>query len=304
LNDSSKGILALLTTSFLWGCTPTVSKLGLESLPPLYFLGISYLIGGIILAFIFRKKLKFINKKIMFFSFFISIILASGSILEILGLKYITPMKSGLLMSFQTILIPIFCFLFFKTILELNDVISLVCASIGLILINHNGISFDFNFGVILTIVAAALFAIQTIIIGNLVKKYVPILITIVELLFTSIICLVFSLITERSLTHVSSTSILSLLFSGIFCSAIAFSLQTFGQKYVSPMHTGIIFAATPIFNIIISHAIHKNVLNLYAFIGSIIIVLAIINSHINASKLFSYKFKKAKQSPVVFSKS
>jgi len=293
VNESSKGSLALLASCFFWGCTPTVSKLGLESLPPLYFLGLSFLIGAIVLAFVFRKKLKFINRSIIFFALFTSIVLSAASILEIYGLKFISPMKSGLLISFETIFIPIFCFLLSKTVFEPKDVMNVIFAFLGLILINHNGISFEFNIGVILTILAAALFAVQTIIIGNLSKKYVPILISIVELFTASIICLSLASFTEKTFQPINPKSISALLFCGIFCSGIAFSLQTFGQKYISPLRTGIILSTIPVFGIIISHAIYNDVLSLCGLIGSIIIICSIINSNINTTKVFTYKFKK-----------
>ncbi|MGE5473593.1 MAG: DMT family transporter [Ignavibacteriales bacterium] len=293
MKDSSKGTLAIIATCFFWGCTPTVNKIGLGSIPPLLFLGISYLIGGIIIAFVFRKKLKFINRSIVYFSLITSIFLSLGSILEILGLQYITPIKSGLLISFETIFIPIFCFFLTRKAMEPNEVISLLCAFIGLILINHNGISFEFNIGTLLTILAAAAFSIQTILIGNLVKKHVPILISIIELIATSIICLSFSAITERSSAAFSSASTLAVILSGVFCSGVAFSLQNYGQKYISPLRTGIIFSTTPIFSILVSYLVFNNVLSLLAVIGSILIIFSIVNVNINTSKIFSFRFKK-----------
>ncbi|MGE5328815.1 MAG: DMT family transporter [Deltaproteobacteria bacterium] len=177
--------------------------------------------------------------------------------------------------------------------MTLNDALSLVCAFVGLIFINHNGISFEFNIGVILTIFAAAFFSIQTIITGNLVKKYVPILISIVELYAASAICLIFSVFTEKIALPVSSMSIFALLFSGIFCSGVAFFLQTYGQKYISPLHTGIIFSTTPVFGIIISHLVCQNALTPFTLVGSVIIIFSIINSNVNIPIHLRYKFKK-----------
>lgn len=290
MNKSLQGTLALLISCFFWGCTPTINKLGIQTLPPLYFLGFSYLIGGIVLSLIFYKKLRFINSKIIIFSFFVSIICSLGSILEIYGLKFISPTKSGLLISYETIFIPILCFFISRTILELNDLISISAAFIGLILINHNGVSFDFNIGVAATIAAAVLFSLQTIIIGSLVKKYVPILIAIVQLFFNSFICLLFALFVDEVVSPVSFTSIFALLFSGIFCSAIAFSLQALGQKFISPLRTGIIYSTTPVFSIFVARTILGDSLSPIAILGSAIIIISIINENINGTKFFKRK--------------
>jgi drug/metabolite transporter (DMT)-like permease len=292
MKEATQGTIALLIACFFWGCAPTISKLGIESIPPLYFLGFSFLIGGISLGIIFIKKLRFINKPIILFSFFTSIILSAASILEIYGLKFISPTRSGLLSSFETISIPIICFFVFKTVLEPNDLISISFAFLGLILINHNGISFDINIGVIITIVSAALFAVQAIIVNSLVKKYVPILIAIIELFFSSMICLIFAFFTGNTLPVVSSISLFYIFFSGIFCSGVAFSLQALAQKYISAIRTGIINSTIPVFSILVARIIVGDSLSPIALFGSLIIIVSIINVNINGTKLFKRRVK------------
>lgn len=293
-----RGYLPLLLACLFWGASPTFTKLALSEIPPLQFVGLRFLIAGIILIAAFPKLIKKINKEIILAGLILACFLSMAFIFETLGLKYISSMKSALLVSLETIFIPLFyaAILRMKSLkrkgdilnatLRKGDYISTTIAFIGIIIINFNGIDYRFGIGEVLTILAAAFYACFCIVMGEKTKEFDFKLLVVLQLLFIGIIATTVSFVTEKQVLKMGGNSLFALLLSAVFSCTLSYLLQAFGQKHVKTSHMGVIVATVPVFGVIVAKIVFNNIISKYEFIGIITILVSIVFSNIDIDKV------------------
>jgi drug/metabolite transporter (DMT)-like permease len=105
--QNNKAYFALILVCLIWGTTYLVNKLGVSSMPPLYFTSVRQIIAGIILlAYLFLiKKEIWPDKKYIYLQIILGVLLISGGNgVGIYGLQYIDSGISAILACFSPIL--------------------------------------------------------------------------------------------------------------------------------------------------------------------------------------------------------
>ncbi len=74
-------------------------------------------------------------------------------------------------------------------------------------------------------------------------------------------------------------------LFLGIFCTGVAFVIQTVQQKYTTATHVGLIFTLEPVFSSFVAFFIAKEVLSLRGYIGAALMLLSLVLMEIKIGK-------------------
>jgi drug/metabolite transporter (DMT)-like permease len=277
-----KSIILLIIVNFIWGGSYTFSKIALSEVSPSYLVAINYLLGSIILSMMFYKHLKKINMKSLYCGVITGTLVAIGTIMVSVGLKYTTSVKAGLLNSVELMTIPIVSWILFKDKFKLNDAISIFIAVCGIILINFNGITFTFNLGDLLCTIAPMLYALQISIISKYSKNIDEVQVTTTELFMIGIISLIVALIFETPPKVISNITIYSIIYLGIFTCAVAFYFETLALKRLKPTYAGLINATLPLFTMITSYVILGETLNVISLIGSFLIIAALLTYNID----------------------
>lgn len=285
MTNYAKHELALIIACLFWGIAPTLSKISLFGFPPLYYETIRFFIGGVVLVLLFAGKFKKISKGLVLNAFLVGALLFSAFTLEIIGLEYITPMKSAFIISFDTVLVPLFFLAFLRKKTRIGELISVLFAFAGLILLNHNGVTFEFNNGVAITLMSAVFYAAFTITLGRVVLKYDASMITVIQLFFVSGLSALLTLFSGETIKSIKIDSMIALIVSGALCAGGAYYLQAYAQEEISPVKAGILYSIIPLFSAIVSWIVLGNTLNEVEFIGGIIIILALININVNLPK-------------------
>lgn len=293
MNNISKYDILLLFACFLWGFAPTFGSIALLSIPPLYYSSFRFFIGCIILALFSWKRFKNLNINIILSSLVIAVFLISGFVLETIALKYILPIKVGMLISFDTIFIPIFGFVILKENFKVNYFFSIIFAFIGMLLINYKGGNLSFEIGDLLAFITAILYSIQVIVISKFVKNNDILLITVFELFFASIIALILGLCFESFPINIGKDSLIAVILAGVICSSIPYYIQSFVQSKIPTIRAGIIYSSTTIFYIVISKVILGNNLTNLGYIGACFIIFAVFNSNFDIFRFINMRIAK-----------
>jgi len=282
MSKSNRAYLLIIFACVLWGASPTISYIALNEIPNFYFVSLRFFIGSLMLFVIFGKNIKKMNLQNYKACIFTALFLCSGFVLETYGYRYIIPMKAAFLVSFDTILIPIFYAFLLKKKITNKEGISIGLAFFGLLLINHNGLSLEFNFGNLILILAAMCYAGQIITVSKAVNRADPGAVTTIILTFTALFSLVPAVFFEDIPRRISPYGLTMAVVSGIFCAGLPYFLQAKGQKYINPVRAGVLFSTIPIFSMIISGMALKNSMSLIAIVGSIIIIFAVVNINLD----------------------
>jgi drug/metabolite transporter (DMT)-like permease len=119
-----------------------------------------------------------------------------------------------------------------------------VVATVGLFLLT--GADLGLGKGEIWTLACALAFAIWIVYQGAYVNRLHPVPFMTVQMAVLVVLCLPAT--AEQGLGEMTSLVWFAVLFTGIACSAIALSLQLWGQKRIAPSRAALILLSEPVF--------------------------------------------------------
>jgi drug/metabolite transporter (DMT)-like permease len=287
----------LLMTALLWGSGFAFRKMALTYMTPFFFNSLRFYIGFIFVLIIYLFT-TFYNKKKSeangitdqgVFSNPISyqIIggLSAGAVLSVaaacqqFALSFTSAGKAGFITSLYTLFVPIISLFILKRKIKKQVWVGAVLAVLGLFLISVSASNqFVITFGDSLVFISAILFAVQILIIGHFITNSSALLISVAQFFSCATFSLVFSLLFEKgnSLEGVVAASSI-LVYTGIFCIGIAYTLQTLAQKKASPSIAAIILSLESVFAAIFGAIILGERMSGFQVSGCILIFVAVI---------------------------
>lgn len=251
-----KADLSLVAVTVVWGASFPIMSIAFKSIPPYSFIAIRFLLAGIILAIVFMKKFKTLNRQSVIAGIVIGAALGTGSILQAVGLLYTTPSKSGFITGLNVIIVPILIAIIYKKLPDFKTNLGIVLSIIGLAFMSLSGNGAGINKGDLLTFVAAITFGAQILLVDKFVTDLDISVLTCVELLTVGIMSSIPAAVVEGFKIHLNIFSVGAVVFTVLFCTIFAFGVQNVAQGYTSPTHTAIIFLAEPVFSAIFSVAV------------------------------------------------
>lgn len=247
-----KADLSLLLITVVWGGTFPITSVILKYVPPYSLIALRYLLAGLVLASIFYKKLLAMNRRTLKAGLLIGISVFLGTALQVVGMLYTTPSKSGFITGLNVVIVPSILACLYKKIPDIRTVVGVILSVAGLGVISING-DLSINFGDFLTLICAVAFAAQIILVDKCAKGVDIIALTCIQTLIVGILALVPAVTVEKLDVVFNFASIASIAFMAIFCTAIAYLVQNKMQPYTNPTHAAIIFLAEPVFSAIFS---------------------------------------------------
>lgn len=283
------GEIGLTLTAIIWGSGFVATAIALEHYTAYQSMAVRFLIGGILLALIFYKKLKTITKSTLMKGSILGLILYLAFALQTVGLQFTTPSKNAFITAVNVVIVPLIGFIFYKKKIDRYELIGAILALIGIGFLSLQ-LTSAINLGDFLTFLCAIAFAFHIFYTARFVKHEDPISLTVIQMLTAAVIGWIAIGLKGELHMSLQKEGMLMLLYLGIFSTAIAFLLQTAAQKFMSETKAAIILATEALWGTIFSIIIIKEIITGRMIIGGTLIILAILLSE---TKL---KFGKAEQ--------
>lgn len=273
-----KAELFLLLATLMWGASFPMMSVALKNIGPFTFITIRNLLATTVLGVIFYRRLKLINKSTVKIAFLISISMFVGSALQNSGLLYTTPSKSGFLTGLNVVFVPIILAFFYKKLPDIKIIIGVVLSVCGLFAMSMKGLNAQggLNFGDFLTILCAIAFSVQIILVDKYAGDVDAILVTIMEVGFIGIFSLIPGIFIEKFSIVPNMSVISTLIFTAVFCTAVAMIIMNKMQPETDPTHASIIYLGEPVFSAIFSALIGDRLTG-GALLGCILIMLGMV---------------------------
>ena len=133
-----------------------------------------------------------------------------------------------------------------------------------------------------LVIMGALFWSLHIIFIGKIIEKFnTPILIGLIQTFIVAIFSLILGfLFEEYNMLNILSQKI-QILYAGILSGGIAFVLQIYAQKNISPAPSAIIFSLEGVFATIAAWIILSQILNFNNILGCSFILLGVLISQL-----------------------
>ena len=284
--------LIMIVVAIIWGTGFVVTKLAMDNgIGVYYLLFIRFLVASILLMFvIFLKKIK-IKKEMILPGIIQGVLLTLGYSIQTMALNYTTPAKNSVLTGLNVIFVPYILLIFFRKKLDIFTIISSILAFFGTLLLSGNISSFsEINKGDLLSMLCAIFFALYIIVIDKYANKINVFVMSFIQFFTVMILCLLFSL-TKGEIKQLNSTSLISMIYLGVFGTFVAYNLQIMAQKVLSASRTVLFLSLEVVFGVLISIISGYDSFSLNILVGTLLVFAGIV---IAETKL-DFIFKKEK---------
>ena len=287
--SKSMSLFSALFCTFIWGTTFIAQDTGMDKIGPLTFNATRFFVGFLsimpIALLIEKKKIskEINNNKKLFFKllFWIGLFLFLGTFFQQAALLYTDVANAAFFTIFYVPMVPIILFLIYSKSIHWSIWPSVLFCLFGVYLLS------DFSDATIrlgdgLVILCALFWALHIIFIGNFIKNFnLPLFFGALQALVVSFFSFIFAIFFETiTISNILNESI-SIIYAGVLSGGIAFTLQIYAQKNISPAPAGIIFSLEGVFATIAAWIILNQILDINNIIGCFLIICGVLFSQL-----------------------
>ena len=298
--SKSLSIFSALICTIIWGTTFIAQDTGMRVIGPYVFNGVRFFVGFLVLIpfyLLLEKKntYKEVSKnksKFIYLSILIGLFLFLGTVFQQVALLYTDVANAAFFTIFYVPMVPIIVFFLFKKNIHWSVWPSVIlCVIGGYLLTNFHDATV--RLGDTLVIIGAIFWSLHIIFIGKIIQEFdAPILIGLIQTIIVSTCSIILALIFEDFIIKNILDQKVQILYAGILSGGIAFVLQIYAQKNISPAPAAIIFSLEGVFATIAAWIILSQILNINNILGCCFILVGVLISQL----LPEINFSKHKQ--------
>ena len=263
---------ALLLVSAAWGMAFVVMKDAIERQSVNSFLFTRFLVAVIAMFLLKPTVIQSINREVLRKGFIAGLFLASGYILQTLGLALTGAAVTGFITGLYVVATPVLAALVLKVRITAFTWGCVLLATVGLALLSLKG--WNLGYGEFLVFLCAIAFAAHIIALSKWSNGLDVYAMTIVQLatcaLATGLISLIqgYEAPPDRNGWYV-------VLFTAIVCTAVAFVVQTWSQAHMSATKVAVILTMEVVFAALFAVIFGGESLSLRTFFGGVLVLAA-----------------------------
>lgn len=243
---------ALVAAAFLFGTTFPLVHDALEDVTPFGYLVLRFAIAVLVLApfaILIVRRDGPERRSTIRVGVVAGLLLFGGYAAQTVGLQYTTPSTSAFLTGLFVIFTP-----FVEAVVERawparRVVLSALLATLGLYLLT--GADLALGRGELYTLLCALVFAVWIVYQGRYATRIHPIPFTTLQM--ATLVVVGIPAAVRQGLGELSPTAWFAIVFTGIACSAVALSLQLWGQRRIPAARAALILLLEPVFAGLIS---------------------------------------------------
>lgn len=276
MQENHKYNICMFIATIFFGMTYVLTKICLNYSTEFHIISFRFLIAFIVSLIFLQKKIFPIKIKEFIYSLILSIILFLVFITMTIGVKYTTATNASFLISLSVIFIPFFSWIFNKEKPKKNIFIVLIIALIGIMLLTLDK-NLELHIGDILCLICSLLFSFHIIITERFVRNNNPITLGVLQFGGVAILSFLVQYPTEKFSLPKNENFWISLLILSVFCTALAYIIQTVSQKKLSSTLVGFILSLEPIFSGIFGYFILNEYLSFQQYVGAFLLLISVI---------------------------
>jgi drug/metabolite transporter (DMT)-like permease len=273
--------LALIAATIAYGATFKLVQDALDDVTPVGFILLRFGMGAIVLLpFAFRngwrgpstarESLRF--KQFALAAVAFGVIGFAGYWFQNEGLERTTTSNSAFITGLFVVFTPLIEIAYTRRRPTLNVVIAVAFAVLGLFLLE--GATLRLHPGDALTLAGAFFFGLWILVGSYLTQHFDPIALTAGQIVVLAVLAV--PVVAISGLGHVTTQVLVAAAVTGVACSALAFSLQLWGLRFVEPSRAAVILEFEPVVAGIIGYWVGER-LGITGYFGAVIIFAGII---------------------------
>ena len=276
MQENHKYNICMFIATIFFGMTYVLTKICLNYSTELHIISFRFLIAFVISLIFLQRKIFPIKIKEILYSLILSVLLFMVFITMTIGVKYTTATNASFLISLSVIFIPFFSWIFNKEKPKKSIFIVLIIALIGIMLLTLDK-NLEFHIGDILCLICSLLFSFHVLITERFVKNNNPITLGVLQFGGVALLSFLVQYPIEKFTLPKNEKFWISLMILSVFCTALAYIIQTVSQKKLSSTLIGLILSLEPIFSGIFGYFILNEYLSPQQYIGAFLLLISII---------------------------
>jgi drug/metabolite transporter (DMT)-like permease len=266
--------VALVLVTAIWGVTFVQIKDALELYPLFAFLAVRFAIAVAVLAVPAAPRLRSLGGRGALAGVSLGGLLAAGYGLQTAGLERTTVSAAGFVTGVYVVLTPVFALVLFRIRPDLAVWLGVALAVAGLAMLS--GVSACSVTGDLMVLAAAALYALQIVLMERFAPRYDPLAFTAAEMAAAFVGFAAIAVAAGQIELPRGATVWGALLVTGIFASALGYLVQAWAQRRTSATRTALVFALEPVFAGIFGFALAGDRLGTLGWAGCAVILTGI----------------------------
>jgi drug/metabolite transporter (DMT)-like permease len=270
---------ALIAATIAYGATFKLVQGALHDVTPVGFILLRFTIGAIVLLpFALPRGWRRAERPDASAAAFMKGVALFGVVgfagywFQNLGLQRTTTSNSAFITGLFVVFAPLFEVVITHRRPVRNVAVAIAVTVIGLFLLE--GGTLELHSGDALTLGCAVLFGAWIVIGSVLSQRFDPVAVTAAQLTIFAVLAL--PVVALGGLGQVTTRVVVAALVTGIACSAVAFTLQLWGQRYVEPSRAAVILEFEPVVAGVVGYIAGER-LGVSGYVGALVILAGIL---------------------------
>jgi drug/metabolite transporter (DMT)-like permease len=271
---AAPAMAALLVVAAVWGTTYVVVKDSLDHMPATDFLAWRFVLAAAVLALLRLSAVRGLTSAGWRAGGLVGVPLAAGYLLQTIGLQTTSAAVSGFLTGLLVVFTPLLAAGMLRTRVPARVVACVTVALAGLAVLCLDSVMT--GWGELLTVLGAAAFAMHVLVLARFAPRHDVGALVLVQLAVVGIGALV--LAAPGGVVVPSARGVwLAVVLTALPCTVLAFCLQTWAQRRLSPTTTAVVLTGEPVFAGLAAVWIGGELLGPRVLLGGALIVTAMM---------------------------
>jgi drug/metabolite transporter (DMT)-like permease len=269
--------LALIGIASIWGLTFVMVQDAIELLPSMAFLAYRFIPAALLVALIFRRRLRALPRAGWLAGLLMGVFLTGGYIFQTFGLEETSVSNTGFITGLFVVLTPVLGAVFLRHRTPMLAWLAAGVSLVGLWLLTGGGgggFSLDGDGLVLLCAFSLAAHILAT---ASAVAHFDVGALLAVQLGVVGVVCLASGVVAGQLERPEGSTVWSALIVTSLVASALGFFVQSFAQRHAPPARTALILASEPAFAGLFGWLLNDERLTATGWLGAGLIMTAIV---------------------------
>ena len=279
--DKTRAELILFGTTFIWGGSFAIVKVGMEQISPVLLTAVRFTLAALIIAGIFSRTIFPLSRAAARKGGLLGLFLFIGFTTQNIGLTITTASKSAFITGTMVLFVPILQYILERRSPRVGNVAGIAVVTFGLWLMTSPSGS-GFNAGDLLTFGCAIAFAAYIVYLDMIAGTMHTSQLVFMQIVTTGILSWGWTLLFEERVFVLTTTSAGALLYLTLLATVLTTWLQSRYQKDTTPTRAVIIFSIEPVWASIIAALAIAEVLTGAGIAGGALIIGGVLLSELS----------------------
>ena len=283
--------IMMVCATVIWGSSFLIMKQAVDGLPVFYLLAVRFTLGSGLLAVVFWKKWRSLDRATLKGGVVLGILMELAYIFQTYGLNGLwglqgtTPGKNAFFTGIYCVLVPFFSWALFNKRPDLYPVAAAIFCVAGIGLVSLGG-EMGLVGGDVLTMLGGVMFALHILAVPRYAERSDVILLTILQFATMAVLSWLGMPLAGQSAIAIPLANWIRIGYLAVFATALALLFQNIGQAHTPPAAAAVLLSLEAPFGVLFSVLFGSERPTAAMYLGFGVIFFAIILSETKLSFL------------------